>query len=374
VVLLITRKVVIGCVLWAAMMSPALVARSASASAAGEQGNLLSAEQGEALVQFALDSATHLRGKPDCSHLVHLVYSRAGLKYGYQPSRALYRGAASFERVKKPQPGDLIVWRGHVGIVVSPAEKTFFSSVRSGIITESWTADQWLARGRPRFYRYRLGPESNPEMLAALTSDHPRSGDEPSAKELQDEPSVPDRREDAASGSPAATSNSAPALAIIRQRKKPGKKEIESAFLAAARTNAQQLLDADTHITGLGQATAVAVFSRADVQKIRIKHDKGSVTIRLMEPMAIEQGRVLPQRTLDREFLMEQRMDGDSPAWVLTDPQQQAYVPAAQALSVFQHCAELMLHNDPNGSGTRTIIKALNLLYDQPLSSRRSAL
>lgn len=371
VVLLVTRKIVIAGVLWAAMMTPALVARSA-VSSAGDQVDLLSAEQGEALVQFALDSTAHLRGKPDCSHLVHLVYSRAGLRYGYQPSRTLYRGTADFERVKKPQPGDLIVWRGHVGIVVSPGDKTFFSSVRSGIITESWTADQWLKRGRPRFYRYHLGPDANPEILARLTSDDARPHSDASSNDLGDGRSMPDLPEHAATAPGRATPNSAAVLAIIHQHRKPGKKEIEAAFVAGARASTQQLLDDDTRISGIGQATAVAVFRRAEVQKIRIKKDKGSVTIRLTETMAIEQGRVFPQRTLDRELVIEQKMDGDSPAWVLTGPQQ-AYVPAAQALTVFQHCAELMLHNDPNSSATRTIVKALDVLYDRSVLSSEQA-
>ncbi|HET9181011.1 MAG TPA: NlpC/P60 family protein [Candidatus Angelobacter sp.] len=113
-------------VLCVSALATTALARSAAPAFAGDEGELLSAEQGQALVQYAMQSASRLRAKPDCSHLVHTIYSRAGLSYSYQPSRALYRGAATdFERVKKPQPGDLIVWRGHVGIVVSPRKKTF---------------------------------------------------------------------------------------------------------------------------------------------------------------------------------------------------------------------------------------------------------
>src|SRR5205823_8716383 len=93
--------------------------------------------------------------------------------YPYEDSRVLYRGVDDFERVKTPQPGDLAVWLGHVGIVLSPEEKTFLSSVRSGIITESWSAPHWARRGRPHFFRYRIGPSANLELLAAITSDDP---------------------------------------------------------------------------------------------------------------------------------------------------------------------------------------------------------
>src|ERR1051326_1536398 len=136
-----------------------------------DQRVLLSAEQGQALAEFVLQSGPRVRPRPDCSHLVHLLYERAGLLYPYEGSRVLYRGVADFKRVKKPQPGDLVVWRGHVGIVISPEETTFLSSVRSGVITESWTAKHWLARGRPHFFRYRIGPDADLTLLAAIIDD-----------------------------------------------------------------------------------------------------------------------------------------------------------------------------------------------------------
>src|SRR6478736_1658575 len=134
---------------------------------------LVSAEQGQALADFAMQAGPRVRPKPDCSHLVHLLYARAGLIYPYEDSRVLYRGVDDFERVKTPQPGDLAVWLGHVGIVLSPEDKTFLSSVRSGIITESWAAPHWARRGRPHFFRYRIGPSANLALLAAIMSDGP---------------------------------------------------------------------------------------------------------------------------------------------------------------------------------------------------------
>ena len=129
-------------------------------------------EATEASSEFPADerSSGFRNKKPDCSHFVHLVYSDAGLDYTYHASRELYRGVPEFVPVKKPQPGDLIVWRGHVGIVVSRRQKTFFSSVNSGILTESWTARHWLARGRPRFFRYRLKPDTDLTLLASAAA------------------------------------------------------------------------------------------------------------------------------------------------------------------------------------------------------------
>jgi len=91
---------------------------------------------------------------PDCSHLVHRLYQQAGYPYPYARSLDLYRGTGQFLRVRYPQLGDLIVWLGHVGIVVNPREHSFFSSVTSGTRIEDYSAPYWRARGYPHFYRY----------------------------------------------------------------------------------------------------------------------------------------------------------------------------------------------------------------------------
>ena len=90
----------------------------------------------------------------DCSHFVQYLYENAGLYYGYAPSRILYDGMEPFRRVLHPRSGDLIVWPGHVGIVVDPEEATFLSALRSGVKTMSYQSSYWKRRGRPHFLRY----------------------------------------------------------------------------------------------------------------------------------------------------------------------------------------------------------------------------
>jgi hypothetical protein len=90
----------------------------------------------------------------DCSHFVQYLYEQAGLYYGYAPSKTLYEGMEGFKRVTHPKPGDLIVWRGHVGIVVDPDETTFLSALRSGVKVSSYQSHYWQRRGKPRFLRY----------------------------------------------------------------------------------------------------------------------------------------------------------------------------------------------------------------------------
>jgi len=117
--------------------------------------------EGESIVNAAWERQRQTASKPDCSHLVHEVYSLAGYPYPYADSFDLYIGTQGFLRVVKPQPGDLIVWRGHVGIVVDPGEHSFYSSVTSGLRTEFYDAPEWRARGPARFYRYAAEPRGN---------------------------------------------------------------------------------------------------------------------------------------------------------------------------------------------------------------------
>lgn len=118
------------------------------------ESNSLTPEDRLSLLASALDKRVRRQEDPDCSHLVHAVYEAAGFSYAYAPSSELYAGVESFERVKAPLAGDLIVWRGHVGIVIKPSEHIFFSYLSSGPGTDNYEADYWKHRGRPRFYRY----------------------------------------------------------------------------------------------------------------------------------------------------------------------------------------------------------------------------
>jgi hypothetical protein len=120
-----------------------------------KKSNLLSAEDGKEILQAAWLHRSEVDEQPDCSHLVHEVYSLAGYDYEFAPSRELYGGGtAPFRRVLHPQPGDLIVWLGHVGIVVSAKEHSFYSSLNSGLRTVSYVTQYWVKRGTPRFYRF----------------------------------------------------------------------------------------------------------------------------------------------------------------------------------------------------------------------------
>lgn len=109
------------------------------------------------MIAAALDSKVRRDGGHDCSHLVHAIYERAGFQYAYASSDDLYDGVEGFRRVWQPQPGDVIVWHGHAGIVVRPSRHVFFSFLTAGPGIDDYQSSYWTARGVPRFYRYVKG-------------------------------------------------------------------------------------------------------------------------------------------------------------------------------------------------------------------------
>ena len=128
---------------------------------------LVSSDQGLAIIGAALESRRPADANADCSNLVHAIYERAGFTYPYSNSSELFRGIKEFGRVFHPQPGDLVVWRGHVGIVISPVQHSFFSAMRSGRGVEFYDSRYWLARGQPRFFRY-LKTASRTQFSASI--------------------------------------------------------------------------------------------------------------------------------------------------------------------------------------------------------------
>lgn len=129
------------------------------------------------LIAAALDARVQ-RQESDCSHLVHAIYEDAGFRYSYAPSSELYAGTEDFQRVKKPEPGDLVVWRGHVGIVIKPSQHVFFSFLSNGPGIDDYTSSYWKHRGKPRFYRYvksSFGNQRSPQLLRTNRVHRPTS-------------------------------------------------------------------------------------------------------------------------------------------------------------------------------------------------------
>src|SRR6266851_3803418 len=154
----------------------------------------LTLDEGLAILSAALDSRHHAGFTSDCSHFVLGLYKRAGFPYEYASSSDLYAGIDEFRQVASPQPGDLAVWRGHAGIVVNPAQHSFFSALSSGHGVDSYDSPYWKQRGRPRFYRYvKLVPSGVLSTSTRAASLKPAALGHTEPHEAPAEDSVPDR-------------------------------------------------------------------------------------------------------------------------------------------------------------------------------------
>lgn len=126
----------------------------ATKAAKHSKAALIGPDDGLAVISAALDARTRRSANADCSHLVHDIYERAGFGYDYASSSDLYDGADEFRQVRRPQPGDLVVWPGHIGIVVNPAQRSFYSALSSGLGVDAYDSPYWKARGHARFFRF----------------------------------------------------------------------------------------------------------------------------------------------------------------------------------------------------------------------------
>jgi hypothetical protein len=131
---------------------------------------LLGAEEGRAIVDVALEQVAPLEDASDCSHVVHAIYASAGYEYPYAPSSDIYAGNGNFVRVRHPRAGDVIAWRGHLGIVVDAAKHSFYSLVRTGLQAQDYESAYWKSRGVPRFYRLRVASAALPSSEKKRTA------------------------------------------------------------------------------------------------------------------------------------------------------------------------------------------------------------
>lgn len=117
---------------------------------------LLTVKEGRSIANVALEEEQPSPGTQDCSHLTHQIYASAGFDYSYASSFELFAGHKDFVRVNHPRAGDLIVWPGHVGIVVNPSQHSFSSLGSTGLGVRDYESAYWRSRGQPRFYRYKV--------------------------------------------------------------------------------------------------------------------------------------------------------------------------------------------------------------------------
>jgi lipoprotein Spr len=101
----------------------------------------------------------------DCSHFVYQVLNAARTRVAADGSFSTqlvdYRSTSAMENsgvwlpTQLPQPGDLVMWDGHVGVVLDPAAGRFIGAQTStGVNEASYATGYWSQRSGRRFLRY----------------------------------------------------------------------------------------------------------------------------------------------------------------------------------------------------------------------------
>ena len=345
----------------------------------------LSLKEGRGIVQGMAWADDEEGLAPDCSHLVHTLYQQAGYPYPYVSSLDLYRGTGQFLRVRYPQPGDLIVWRGHVGIVVNPREHSFFSSVTSGARMENYRSPYWQARGYPHFFRYLtkspLKAGETTEALSRQSGLQPKeqavlggAGNRPSVQPVKGSPPPAAlKRGDGAptaprseAGSPGETraGNLQPAILQIPLRtagKQPSAVEVMSA-LEAANLEAGEILRG-SNLEKLERP--VVVYRQLQVSGVELKGKRGTAQIQIETVAALTAERMEPQ--LGREA-HELELQHTKKGWVMVEGNEIAYVPRDTAMRVLaERLAALTQSPERSTQSDREqaeIVRFMNLLIE----------
>ncbi len=289
---------------------------------------LLTLDEGLAVLGAAMETAHHRPIRQDCSHFVHAIYERAGFPYSYENSVTLYDGTGDFQRVTRPQPGDLIVWRGHMGIIVNPVQHSFFSSLRTGFGVEKYDSHYWHKRGQPRFYRY-VKAASPALTLASATVP---AGEQGSLSADDAEPAGTN------SASAPATTSAAPSAGFADSMSLP---VIVTADRATPEALRQALDDkfSDANLNFgktdlLNSTKPVIIVENFQIKKVHVKHEQGWAEVQMNEPSSLTAGQANLQRRSEKQRWPLYR---NGTHWQLELPTNAVYLPKDAAVRLLAH-------------------------------------
>src|SRR3984957_399059 len=331
---------------------------------------LLAPNEGLAILGAALDwRHRHSDVPSDCSYFVHGLYQRAGFPYEYARSSDLYEGTDEFRRVATPQPGDLAVWRGHAGIVVNPAQHSFFSVLHSGPGIDSYDSPYWRQRGQPRFFRYLKPPPSGIVKSSILTA----SWRPTVLNDAEPYESAPDDRPSGISERPSSEAAATAKLAknmsvnseafriVILISVRPKSDQVSSAFLQACNDSAEQLRARDL----FRSAEPLVVFDHFEVKKVHITGNQGWIEIQLDELFSLTEGKAEIHKQSERQLWALRREDKKS--WQLTPSRNAIYLPQNTAERVLAHKLSQLTEETPDSaSGTQekaNLVRLLDVLF-----------
>ncbi|HZE27277.1 MAG TPA: NlpC/P60 family protein [Terriglobales bacterium] len=300
---------------------------------------LLDSDQGLAILGAALESRRPAHAGADCSHLVHAIYEKAGFPYAYASSSDLYAGTDEFRRVAQPRAGDLVVWPGHAGIVVSPGQHTFYSALRSGFGVQAYDSAYWKGRGHPHFFRYVRSAQA-PVLTASnrspslkptgFANDGSREGILSKTEGRVPEGSGEGDDSESRPEAPPPAIPTVPSVLIVESvRPKPD--QVRSALFEEFQEAADALLGQDV----FQLYPSLVAFDHFEVKKVQIKGDQGWAEIRISElsPINGPGTRSKKRPPVQRWILRRQNAD----RWELALPTDAIYLPRETAVRILAH-------------------------------------
>jgi NlpC/P60 family len=345
--------------------SPAKAQATSLSEEAGLHSRLLSAMEGRAIVDAARDQDQPVGGAQDCSHLVHEIYLRAGFEYSYASSFDLYAGNENFERVKYSQAGDLIVWPGHVGIVVDRLKHSFYSLVSTGLEAQDYEGTYWKSRGRPRFYRYKV---ENAEILTTVkTPASPRASN--STKPRDSLPVNEERSTVAASASNRPTKTAAERTRIMHDpppvpppAAATAMTEVPQSIIIAAgnkQPTSSQVVEGISEVSNASGnvlraddpsklALPVVIFERLRVERLEFKRDHGWARLQIDSRATLAGGETDFKRRREKVRWELRRTES---GWEAITPADRTYVPSDVA--VRNLAAQLARLTERDGAAAR---------------------
>lgn len=334
---------------------------------------LVTNDDGLAILAAALESrgvAYRREKNSDCSHLVHAIYEHAGFPYAYAPSSDLYLGAEGFERVERAQPGDLVVWHGHAGIVVSPTQRTFFSALRTGIGVENYDSAYWMGRGRPRFFRY-VKRSPAPVEVASSRAVSLKSADLHGPAPIEVLPTrtatvTPDEPTDDSAQRPAPQLAFSPPGVVVIRSVVPRPEQVRDALLVSFRDTAEGLESGD-----LFQLSSPLIsFEDFQVAKVQRKGDHGWVELRMNSTDLIVGHPTRTRKPSQNQRWDLRRLNKDT--WEVALPKDAVYLPHDLAVRVLSHHLAALSASDPGTAAHREKQAELARWLDVLLSGTRS--
>src|SRR5437899_5104676 len=322
---------------------------------------LLNVEEGRTIAEAARDQAQPRRGGGDGSDPVHQGDLDAGVEYPDASAFELYSGDENLERVRHPQPGEVIVWPGHVGIVLEPLARSFYSLVSTGPEAQNYEGPYWQSRARPRFYRYNvdsaeiLTAAKTPTPARASSSTKPR--ETASAKEertaaaassadrppkMASERTASERTKVVNADPPTTVAPAAPATPFgVRERittpagsKPPTNSQVAEAISELSNASGSILrTDAPSKL-----AQPVVIFERLRVESLEIKRDHGWARLQIDSRATITAGETdYKQRHEKIRWELHRTESG----WEAITPTNRTYVPNDVAV---RHLAAQLAH------------------------------